>query len=253
MAGSGSHVIDSVPYPVRKNSIFFISPRQIHDFQLSREMTGYTLNFSAEFFFFGQKDRSSMSDFVFFSSENPVQALYLNQAQGAILKKEIESIEEEYYGKLAQHRDVIRSYLHIFLLKARRFSTVSEVTATAHRSFFLTQKFKVLLETEPLMIGPIRRYAEKLHVTERCLSDATRMATGLTTTELVHQRVVLEAKRMLAHSALNVTSIAIRLGFEDPSYFSRFFRKYVGLSPRDFKSHSMSSSATAPEHSKKSG
>jgi hypothetical protein len=65
VAGSGFHVIDSVSYPVRRDSVFFISPRQIHDFQLSAEMTGYTLNFSAEFFYFGQKDRNSMTDFDF--------------------------------------------------------------------------------------------------------------------------------------------------------------------------------------------
>lgn len=242
VSGTGSHVIDSVVYPVKENSIFFMSPRQIHDFQLSDDTTGFTLNFSAEFFFFGQKDRSPMSDLVFFRSEHPLQTLYLRDDQSAVMRTIIESMEEEYRGKSARYLEIIRAYLYIFLLKASRFANVPEVTGTAHRSFFLTQKFRMLLETEPLVIGPLRRYAEKLHVTERHLSDATRIATGLSASELIHQRVVLEAKRMLAHSELHVTSVAVRLGFEDPSYFSRFFKKYVGLSPRDFKRQATSSS-----------
>ncbi len=238
--GSGVHIVDSIPYAIKKNSIFFLTPRQIHDFQLSDVMTGFTLNFSAEFFF-GHSEPVTSTNFIFLSAENPIQVLYPSPVEAAGLQRDIDAIEEEYLGMLPRHHEVIRSYLHAFMHKTQRFAKFDETTPVAHRSFYLAQKFKMLLESEPMAIGPIRRYAAKLHVTERYLSEATKMATGLTPTELIHHRMVLEGKRLLAHSGLSITAVATNLGFEDPAYFSRFFRKYVGQSPSEFKQQTVPS------------
>jgi AraC-like DNA-binding protein len=72
-------------------------------------------------------------------------------------------------------------------------------------------------------------------VTERGLNEATRRALGSTAAQLIRARLILEAKRLLAHSDANVASVADSLSFEDPAYFSRWFKKHTGSSPLEFR------------------
>jgi AraC-like DNA-binding protein len=233
--GDGNHIIDSVSYPVKSNVIFFLAPRQIHDLDLPEDTTGFTINFSPEFFFLNPTNRNISSHSVFYGANERVQALYLTDEQAESLKNIIKEIENEYYSEFANRYEIIRAYLYIFLTHAERYACQAKHAAITPHSFALTQKFKALLEAEHLSIGSVQRYAERLHITPQHLSEATKIATGLSATQLMHQHLVLEAKRMLGHSNSNVTWIATQLGFDDPGYFSRFFKKHVGQTPREFQ------------------
>lgn len=78
-------------------------------------------------------------------------------------------------------------------------------------------------------------YAALLHVMERRLSEATKRCTGQTASEIIHERVLLEAKRLLVHSQLSISEVAYRLSIDDPAYFSRFFKKHTGKTPGEYK------------------
>jgi AraC family transcriptional activator of pobA len=69
----------------------------------------------------------------------------------------------------------------------------------------------------------------------RALNEATRQAFGYTAAQLIRERVMLEAKRLLLHSEISVAEIADRLGFEDPTYFGGCFKKHTSRSPIDFR------------------
>jgi AraC family transcriptional activator of pobA len=233
--GDGNHIIDSVSYMVKSNVIFFLAPRQIHDLDLPKDTTGYTINFSPEFFFLDPANRNLSNRSVFYGANEPVQALYLTDEQAHSLENIIKEIENEYHSEFANRYEIIRAYLYIFLTHAERYACKAKKALISPHSFALTQKFKALLETEHVSIGSVQRYAKKLHITQQHLSEATKIATGLSATQLMHQHLVLEAKRMLGHSNSNVTWIATQLGFDDPGYFSRFFKKHVGQTPREFQ------------------
>jgi AraC family transcriptional activator of pobA len=78
-------------------------------------------------------------------------------------------------------------------------------------------------------------YAAALHLSLSYLNEAVKEATGFTITYWIHQEVMLEAKRLLYHSSCTVKEIAYELGYEDPTYFSRLFKKTVGKTPGDFR------------------
>jgi AraC-like DNA-binding protein len=78
-------------------------------------------------------------------------------------------------------------------------------------------------------------YARMLRSTERALNEATRRALGATPNRLIRDRVLLEAKRLLLHSSMAVAQVADQLGFDDPAYFSRCFKKHTGRSPVDYR------------------
>jgi AraC-like DNA-binding protein len=79
--------------------------------------------------------------------------------------------------------------------------------------------------------------ASQLHLSSKYLSDLLKQETGKTALELIHLYVVSEAKNLLTAGEQSVAEIAYQLGFENPPYFSRLFKKEVGMSPKEFKHH----------------
>ena len=79
--------------------------------------------------------------------------------------------------------------------------------------------------------------AEKLHISPRYLTDLLKQETGKTALELIHLFLLAEAKNLLAEGEMNIAEISYALGFENPTYFSRLFKKEVGISPNKFKDH----------------
>ena len=104
-----------------------------------------------------------------------------------------------------------------------------------HRSQLLFRRFQQVLEEHFTSVQEPTAYASMLRTTERALNEATRRCAGLTTAQLIRDRVILEAKRLLAHSGAQVSLVGARLGFDDPAYFSRCFKKHTGRTPVEFR------------------
>ena len=102
----------------------------------------------------------------------------------------------------------------------------------AHRSFV---RFRQLLEKHFREIHTVKEYAEMLHVSTRTLSHYVAQSAHLTPLQVINDRVVLEAKRQLQHSTLSIKEIGYQLGFEDPSYFVKFFKRMTGQMPKEFR------------------
>jgi AraC family transcriptional regulator, transcriptional activator of pobA len=233
--GTGCHIIDSVKYDVRPNSLFFMAPGQIHDFTLSADAAGHTISFSPEFFAVKMHSRQLLTDIPIFSFENLDNALYADDAQAESLSRIMHAMIEEYAAEESGHEDVIWSYLRIFLLKASRMAAPRATVDLSSRNLLLSRRFKGALEKNFGSMQETGEYARLLKVTERALNEATRQALGSTVAQLIRERVMLEAKRLLLHSEISVAEIADRLGFEDPAYFSRCFKKHTSRSPIEFR------------------
>jgi AraC family transcriptional regulator, transcriptional activator of pobA len=232
--GSGYHIIDSLRYEVRPDTLFFMAPGQIHDFVLSEDTTGYAISFSSEFFAFKVQNRQSQTDVPVYDFERIHSAIYMTERQSHDLQRVLDGIEEEYATEAPGYDDVIWSYLRIFLVKSARMGG-DAADIDSSRSVLLSRRFRSLLEKYFSTLHDAAEYARMLNVTERALNDATRQALGSTAAKLIRERVMLEAKRMLLHSEENVAEIASQLAFDDPAYFSRCFRKHTGRSPIDFR------------------
>lgn len=234
--GTGTHTIDSEIYMVKPDTIFFMRPGQIHNFDLSDDTAGYTINFSSEFFLLNMSSEIVIDSIPFFRPHDPIESLSLTSTIAQSLQLIINSIEKEYRNELWCYHDIIRSYLHIlFNLAARLLNKKDSSKNYISSHILLDRRFRKLLEEGPIYLTNPSNYAQALGVTERRLTEATKTAQGMTATETIHDRLALEAKRLLAHSELNIATVATHLGFEDPAYFSRFFKKRCGLTPSEFK------------------
>lgn len=231
----GTHLLDFESFDVRANTVFFVSPGQLHAWQSGVQPKGFVINFSTEFFvqMFPRDDGISQYPFFHLASDAPV--LYLSQSAHDELLPLLHEMEAEFVGKADGRIDIVRAYLLVLLTRLRRLCPARPLEEASPQSYSLTKRFKLLVDQHYLDFGPLRDYADRLHVTERQLNDAVKRTLGRTAGQLVQDRLVLEAKRLLSNTDKGVADIAFQLGFEDHAYFSRFFKKHTQLTPGEFK------------------
>jgi AraC family transcriptional activator of pobA len=104
-----------------------------------------------------------------------------------------------------------------------------------HRDAKRLGRFRQLIERQYLDHWPVARYARHLALSETSLNRLCRAMTGTTAFELIQLRLALEARRRLIYSLNSVSRVAAELGFQDPAYFSRFFRRRNGLGPNEYR------------------
>ncbi len=231
----GMHMLDFEKFELRPNTVFFVSPGQIHSWTSSIRPKGYVINFSTDFFVQMFPRSDDIAQFPFFHITRDTPALYLDQPQHDGLLPLLLEIEKEVIHRESGRFDIVRSYLLILLTRLRRLYPVHTPDDVSPQNYSLTKRFKLLMEEYFLEFGPVRDYADKLHITERQLNDAIKRTMGCTAGQLVQERIVLEAKRLLSNTNLGISEIAFQLNFDDLAYFCRFFKKHTQLTPGEFK------------------
>jgi len=232
-AGTGTHTVDLVTYELRPGSLFFLAPGQVHHWQLAADARGFVVFFDTDFYLFHYPG-SGLYAFPFFDSTHP-PVLYLPPAETEI-RPLIERLLAEYATPHANQAEVFCSYLHLCLALATRHYPAQPGAETGLAQQQI-RAFGVLLNQHFRTHRNVRDYAGQLHVTANHLNALCRRVLNKTASALIHERVIVEAQRLLSHSALGVAQVAYELGFEDASYFVRYFRKYTGTTPEAFRQH----------------
>ncbi|MBF9252734.1 helix-turn-helix domain-containing protein [Pontibacter sp. 172403-2] len=234
-SGSGTHTIDFNTYPVQPRTVYFLRPGQVHSWQFTADAAGYIIFFTSEFYLWGHP-QNKLYDFPFFNALLSRPLLQVTEAEEAQLLTVIKSIEGEHAGRQSKKEDIIRDYLDILLiLLSRIYEAQHPREQVSSGEFLQLQNLENLIDQHYKAHQPVSFYAEQLHMTAKQLNESSKRTTGKTITELIQNRVVLEAQRLLVHSPLTITQVAAELGYFDNSYFSRFFKKHAGQTPEQFR------------------
>lgn len=234
--GNGVHEIDFQKYDVSKGSLFFLSPGQIHSWELSADIEGYIFFCSQEFYemhYVNQKLRN----FPFFGSVSFPRKLQLDALE---LEENIHLFQElgkEHLSKNMMKNGLILSLMsQIFINATRLFSRdFDTLSSTAGLSYFKHyQDLENLIEQHFIQHKSIAYYADLMEISSKHLNRIVQTVVQKTATEVITERVVLEAKRMLMYLDESLVEIAFRLGYEEYSYFARVFRKSSGMTPTQF-------------------
>lgn len=232
--GSGTHSIDFTQYKVTPSQVYFMIPGQVHSWHFKSETDGYIINFSESLFKSFLLNANYLDRFSFFngSSDDGVRQLpQTDQSKIIALFEEILAIANND----DDHMDMTR------LLLLQLFLTIDKATDKMSNKPVLQQKqvllknFRKLIELHYKSIRLPKQYADLLYVTPNHLNALCQDLMGKTAGELIRDRILLEAKRLLTNAHMRVTEIAYELNFEDNSYFNRFFKKYNGVTPDDFR------------------
>lgn len=231
--GSGLHEVDFDQFGIKIGSLFVLQPGQMHHWNLSEDVEGFVIIFSQELYnlYFGQK---KINDYNFYHSiHNRPEMVFEESEIPKILPYFDLLIQENNQNNKLQLDKMLNLLDCIHIEISRKYSeTYSHQT---HSYNVKISAFEVLLEEYFKTQKLPSFYAEKLNITLKHLNRICNEILQKTATEVIMDRVILEIKRMLIDKQLSINEVAFAVGYEDYSYFSRFFKKQTGFSPTEFR------------------
>lgn len=232
--GGGSQTVDFTPYPITPCTVFIVRPGQVHQLALTAQSTGYIIQFSKPFL---QKKAGGFSSL--FATVTANTCYSLTAPQFADCYNTINLIYKEASLKQAGFNTVIKALLKVFFVQlARHISTVAPVQGGSHAQQTLLALQK-LMEANISTTKQVKQYAQMLNLTAYQLNAVTKKLLGKTCQQLINDEVIAEARRLLLATASPVAQIASQLGYNDASYFIRFFKVHTGQSPQAYRKNFM--------------
>lgn len=230
-SGSVTMVVDENEFVLKPNSVITITSGQIHYIKKINAAKGYVLEFTYDFFCKDDNDIELIfhnSLFCHFAM-NEVIALGKSVAVGSELKQVEKEIEQKPYQYLIS----IHSRIELILVEINRCKIKRGGEIWKPDALFL--KFLETTRASFKNNPAVRDIARVLNTTESKLNELSKKHTGRTAQSVMHGLTASEAKRLFMYEKLSVKEVAYELGFNDPFYFSNFFKKHVKQSPRTFK------------------
>lgn len=225
--GSGKHEIDFLDFTVKNDSIFILRPGQVHQLDLRKNSSGLLIEFNPGFY---NPSRKHTNRNCYHLDPNNFQKLHTT----------LRYLSDEYKGKQEGYLAIIKSILEIFFTTLSRQSYEGAKTGT-NVSPYVQQRleeFLELLETSIAAHKQVSWYTEKMSLSAYQLNSITKATIGKNASDMITDQTILEAKRYLLATGSQVKEIADLLGYEDISYFIRFFKKHTGYSPDAFRNNS---------------
>jgi len=224
----GLHHIDFIDYKLDTNQVYFIHPEQVHAISLNKRPRGIVLTFTSDFLIESGIDEKFVLDLKLFESCTNNPPIEIGAAIGNRLNLIVEQLNYEIKKLDSYNYAAIGSLLKLFLIECYRSSDEEKNRKKLRLagSIDLVSRFKSLVESNFKKMQKVKDYAAMLVVTPNYLNEVISQATGKSAKEYIQDRIILEAKRLIVFSELNLKQIAFELGYEDYAYFSRVFKNH---------------------------
>ena len=240
-SGEAIHATEFVEYSLKADTILFVPPGLKHRMYLDESVCGTYMLFNEDFIRYNRKNHVPLMEYRLFNNPEFKSLITVLPDKREKLKIITGLIFEELRNTDDYSQDFVLNLLHLFLLESRRiFDIYSQAPKEEPDSTpdAMIIKFKQLIEENYMTEKSVTPYAEMLNINPSCLNELSKRTTGITAGELIRNRVIDETKKLLYSSSKSGKEIAFELGFDDPAYFSRFFRKYTGQTLKEFREHS---------------
>lgn len=212
--------------------MYLIPPFRNYHFKLAnRNKKGILIAFDKDLLIYEAKE-FSLSVFKFFSREGDFSTIHIDEQTGKSLTAISNIITEEYLLN-TDNILLLRTLIKAFLLKLMDNSSQQLVSPGINEKRIY--RFLMLLENHYITEKSVGFYAGKLNLSTKRLNQILKQKIDKTIHQMLQERLLAEAKHLLFVGKMNIKEISFSLGFEDPSYFSRFFRKMTKSSPEEFK------------------
>ncbi|MBL7712367.1 MAG: helix-turn-helix domain-containing protein [Chitinophagaceae bacterium] len=234
--GGGKHFIDFVEHAIPDHSVHIVFPQQVHQVNRTPESTGFiilcsrnVMNLLGKFFFPQLLQNNYTAPSLSFGKKEFTQLL-----------QNVLCLQEELRSDTMLSYNMAQNYMSIFLTHCirHRAEVLQDEAPEFNYSRHDWEVYKVfidLLEQNFMDKAQVSFYAASLAVTPKVLNNSIRKVSGKTAVELLQERSLLEAQRLLLNGEESIKEIAYKLGFQNNSYFTRFFVKHTGHTPSAFK------------------
>ncbi|MFK7787840.1 MAG: AraC family transcriptional regulator [Crocinitomicaceae bacterium] len=235
-SNKGKHFVDFNSFNVDKDRIFFISKNQVHYFENHVDYEGYLIHFNESFILSNETD---MNFFISYSIFNNIQEPYFQVPSDLLeeLSSYVDQLSRESKNKGAFGNDSVLSNLlrSILILVERQKRKKRDANVELRQQNGAYLKFQDILERNHSKGWSVSDFAHELSISSKSLNALVKGETGKTVSQVIVDRIILEAKRKLTHSHAQIKQIGYDLGFSDPYYFNKYFKKHVKCSPSEFR------------------
>jgi AraC family transcriptional regulator, transcriptional activator of pobA len=235
--GHAEHLVDFKPVQADPNTILFVGKDQVEVFDKHGKFEAQCILFTDFFFCKSEADANFLRNTILFNDLLGISSIKLTEHIDVFLnlfrqmEMECKRTGEKY------HSDILKKLLHSFLLLAererRKQKNFMEIQKSA--GFDYTIQFRELLENQFREVKQVNEYARQLNITPKRLHQVTTEVLGESPKTVIDERVMLEAKRLLAHSFDSIKEIGFSLGFDESTNFSKYFKNKAGNTPAEFR------------------
>ena len=227
-------IVDSIPYTIEANSILALTTVQYFQFIAGEDLVVY--QFNREFYCIKDHDQEvSCAGLLFFGNVH-IPIIELDDKEHRKLNILHEVFLDEFETEDTIQAEMLRMLMARFIIISTRLLKAKEgfVETAKNTKIDLLREFNMLVESHFKLEHSVSFYADKLFKSPKTLSN-TFAKLNTSPLHIIHERIILEAKRLLIYTDKTAKEIAYEVGFEDASHLSRLFKKHTALSPSDFK------------------
>jgi AraC family transcriptional regulator, transcriptional activator of pobA len=238
-AGKGKVKADFAEYDFAENSLFAFSPYQPFMFSSTEKISGVTIHFHPDFFCIHKHHSEVSCNGVLFNNIYAPPITLIDEVTATTFEMLIGQMKTEMQNPALAQYELLVSYLKIFLITASRLKTTQEPIALQLMSDikepFILQNLKDAIEKDFKIKHSPSDYADTLNISAKALAKITKTYFNKTLTDLISERIIIEAKRELYLTNKAIKEIAYELGYDDEHYFSRFFKNNAEVSPQMYR------------------
>ncbi len=235
--GTPNHLVDFNPLQIKPGTILFLNKDTVQSFDVNGSYNGKVILFTDSFFCKADSDLKYLRNSILFNDLFSVSHIKLHKKIEFLFADLFRIMEMELTNEKDPFQsDILKNYLHSLLLlseRERRKQDFTEIKSGVDLDYVML--FRDHLESNYKKSKQVSAYAQYLHITEKRLNQATSKVLGKSPKHMIDERVILEAKRLLAHTNESVKEIGFALGFEEPTNFIKYFRKHSQSTPVEFR------------------
>ena len=234
--GGSSHWIDMTQYTLKDNTIYYAAPNQIIVKEGVGELWSTGIAFTPEFLSLQEND--ALSRLPFIQNSKNAHELLLTAPDILFVEDMLSKINIEYQRSGEWQQRMLTAYLSVLLTYLSRLYTEQykdDEASSADK--LLLRKFQAKIDESYRELHEVGDYASMLNISAGHLSEVVKNQSGKPAIKHIHNRLLLEARRLLFHTNTSLKEIAFDLGFSDASYFNRFFKRETGITPAECRTN----------------
>ncbi|MES2305683.1 MAG: helix-turn-helix domain-containing protein [Gemmatimonadota bacterium] len=231
--GRGTFSLDGLEYPVKPGTLLCTTPGQVREWDVPA-LDGVCLFFPALFLEEFFNDSGFLHRLPFFHAPAGAAAVALSKSEATRWQQQLLAMRQELRRLRRDSAHLLRAQVYALLVTLARH-IIPDGTAASAGSNSTVTRFLEMVHHDVATHRQVAEFSRHLGVSPGYLNTLCRNHLGRGAKAVIADRVMVEARRLLRYSDLTAQQIALRLGFHDASYFSRFFRLQCGRSPRDFR------------------
>lgn len=236
LEGEGKHFVDFKSYDYQKGSIIFIAKDQVQAFQNNDKRDAFFLLFSENFIERGSLNSNLMQELSLYNYHLYSPVIHLKEDEIKVFQNLVHRIKKEYDAPDDNlTAEIIQSSLKIFLGLSERVRKRNQSILPISKYQLEFNQFQKLLNQHLFHSRQVQFYANQMGISTKKLNRITQTLMNKPVKTYINDSLILEVKRLLMNTSLSIKEISYKTGFEDPTNFVKYFKKYTKLTPIEFR------------------